>query len=128
MTADILYQSLLMILDPAVLLAILLGSVYGLFIGALPGLTATMSTALLVPITFYMSPLPAIALIVASTAMAISAGDIPGTLLRIPGTPASAAYTDESYQMTLKGKAVRPFRLASSSPLLAACSVQPFSC
>nr|WP_321483053.1 tripartite tricarboxylate transporter permease [uncultured Cohaesibacter sp.] len=111
MTADILYQSLLMILDPAVLLAILLGSVYGLFIGALPGLTATMSTALLVPITFYMSPLPAIALIVASTAMAISAGDIPGTLLRIPGTPASAAYTDESYQMTLKGKASQALSL-----------------
>nr|WP_272210023.1 tripartite tricarboxylate transporter permease [Marinicella sp. W31]MDC2875875.1 tripartite tricarboxylate transporter permease [Marinicella sp. W31] len=105
MSADTLLQALTIVLQTDVLLAILLGAVYGLFIGALPGLTATMSTALLVPITFYMAPVPAIALIVSSTAMAISAGDMPGTLLRIPGTPASAAYTDESYQMTLKGEA-----------------------
>src|SRR3546814_6858180 len=36
--------------------------------------------------------------------MAIFAGDIPGALLRIPGTPASAAYTDEAYKMTRKGQ------------------------
>ena len=46
-----------------------------------------------------------IAAIVTATAMAIFSGDIPGALLRIPGTPASAAYTDESYRMTLKGQA-----------------------
>ncbi|WP_114010926.1 tripartite tricarboxylate transporter permease [Cohaesibacter intestini] len=111
MSFDILASALGIVLQPAVLLSITLGAIYGLFIGALPGLTATMSTALLVPITFYMDPLPAISLIVSSTAMAISAGDIPGTLLRIPGTPASAAYTDESYQMTLKGKASQALSL-----------------
>ncbi|WP_373236439.1 tripartite tricarboxylate transporter permease [Cohaesibacter celericrescens] len=111
MSFEILTQSLGLLLVPSVLMAILFGSIYGLFIGALPGLTATMSTALLVPITFYMEPLPAIALIVSSTAMAISAGDIPGTLLRIPGTPASAAYTDESYQMTLHGQASKALSL-----------------
>src|SRR4029078_8097836 len=37
-------------------------------------------------------------------AMAIFSGDIPGALLRIPGTPASAAYTDEAYAMTRKGQ------------------------
>jgi hypothetical protein len=37
--------------------------------------------------------------------MAIFSGDIPGCLLRIPGTPASAAYTDEAYAMTRKGEA-----------------------
>lgn len=96
-----------MVIEAQVLLAILGGAVYGLFIGALPGLTATMATALLVPLTFYMDPLPSIALIVASTAMAITAGDIPGALLRIPGTPASAAYTEESHAMTLRGEAGR---------------------
>ncbi|TCT40170.1 tripartite tricarboxylate transporter permease [Martelella mediterranea] len=105
MSTETLLQALSIVMQTDVLLAILLGAVYGLFIGALPGLTATMSTALLVPVTFYMAPVPAIALIVSSTAMAISAGDMPGTLLRIPGTPASAAYTDESYQMTVHGKA-----------------------
>ncbi|MBE3639269.1 tripartite tricarboxylate transporter permease [Mangrovicoccus algicola] len=107
MSPATLLESLGMVLQVQVLLAILGGAVYGLFIGALPGLTATMATALLVPLTFYMAPLPAIALIVSSTAMAITAGDIPGALLRIPGTPASAAYTEESYAMTRRGDAVR---------------------
>ena len=78
---------------------------YGLFVGCSPGLTATMATALLVPVTFFMPPVPAVAAIVTATAMAIFSGDIPGALLRIPGTPASAAYTDEAYAMTLKGQA-----------------------
>ncbi len=73
--------------------------------GSIPGLSATMAVALLVPITFFLPPLPAIACMVTSTAMAIFAGDVPGALLRIPGTPASAAYCDESYAMTRKGQA-----------------------
>ena len=52
---------------------------FGLFVGAVPGLTATMATALLVPITFFMAPVAAIGAIVTATAMAIFAGDIPGT-------------------------------------------------
>ena len=64
-----------------------------------------MATALLVPVTFFMEPVPAISAIVTATAMAIFSGDIPGCLLRIPGTPASAAYTDEAYAMTRKGQA-----------------------
>ena len=87
-----------------VLIAILAASVYGLVVGSLPGLSATMATALLVPITFYLSPIAAVATIIAASAMAIFSGDIPGCLLRIPGTPASAAYTDEAYAMTRKGQ------------------------
>jgi TctA family transporter len=70
----------------------------------MPGLTATMATALLVPVTFFMPPVPALGAIVAATAMAIFAGDIPAAMLRIPGTPASAAYTEESYAMSKKGQ------------------------
>jgi putative tricarboxylic transport membrane protein len=96
--ADLVFQ-------PYVLMVILFSSIYGLFVGCIPGLTATMATALLVPITFFMPPVPAIAAIVSASAMAIFSGDIPGALLRIPGTPASAAYTDEAYAMTRKGQA-----------------------
>ncbi|WP_133770011.1 tripartite tricarboxylate transporter permease [Enterovirga rhinocerotis] len=93
-----------MVAAPDVVLAILLSSIYGLVVGCLPGLSATMATALLVPVTFYLSPIAAIATIISASAMAIFSGDIPGTLLRIPGTPASAAYTDEAYAMTRKGR------------------------
>ena len=87
------------------LLVMLGAGLFGMFVGAVPGLTATMATALLVPVTFFMAPIPAIAAIVTATAMAIFAGDIPGCLLRMPGTPASAAYADEAYAMTRKGQA-----------------------
>jgi TctA family transporter len=90
---------------PYVLSVIFLSAIFGLIVGAIPGLTATMATALLVPVTFFMPPVPAIASIVTATAMAISSGDISGALIRIPGTPASAAFTDESYAMTRKGQA-----------------------
>jgi putative tricarboxylic transport membrane protein len=93
-----------LVLQTDVLIAILLSSVYGLVVGSLPGLSATMATALLVPVTFYLSSIAAVATIIAASAMAIFSGDIPGALLRIPGTPASAAYTDEAYAMTRKGQ------------------------
>jgi TctA family transporter len=98
-------QAFWLVFDPYVLTVILCSALFGLFVGCIPGLTATMATALLVPITFFMPPVPAVAAIVTATAMAIFAGDIPGALLRIPGTPASAAYTDEAYAMTKKGQA-----------------------
>ena len=94
-----------MVFEPYTLMVMVLASFYGLFVGAVPGLTATMATALLVPVTFFMAHIPAIAAIVTATAMAIFSGDIPGCLLRIPGTPASAAYTDEAFAMTKKGQA-----------------------
>lgn len=93
-----------LIFDPFVLWVILASAVFGIFVGAMPGLTATMATALLVPVTFFMEPVPALGAIVTATAMAIFAGDIPAAMLRIPGTPASAAYTDESYAMSKKGE------------------------
>jgi putative tricarboxylic transport membrane protein len=99
-----LFEAFRLVFDPYVLGVILGSAAFGLFVGAVPGLTATMATALLVPVTFFMDPVPAIASIVTATAMAIFAGDIPSCLLRMPGTPASAAYTDEAYAMTRNGQ------------------------
>ncbi|MGO4170930.1 tripartite tricarboxylate transporter permease [Bosea sp. TAF32] len=93
-----------LVFDIQVLGVILASAMFGMFVGAMPGLTATMATALLVPVTFFMAPVPALGAIVTATAMAIFAGDIPAAMLRMPGTPASAAYADESYEMTKKGQ------------------------
>src|SRR6266567_1482795 len=97
-------QAFALVFDPYNIFVMLIASLFGLFVGAVPGLTATMATALLVPVTFFMAPIPAIAAIVTATAMAIFSGDIPGCLMRMPGTPASAAYTDEAYAMARKGQ------------------------
>src|SRR3977135_1296907 len=97
-------QAFALVFDPYNLLVMVVASLFGLFVGAVPGLTATMATALLVPVTFFMPPVPAIASIVTEHAMANFAGGIPSCLLRMPGTPASAAYTDEAYALTKKGQ------------------------
>jgi TctA family transporter len=98
-------QAFAMVLEPYNIVVMLGASLFGLFVGAMPGLTATMATALLVPVTFFMAPIPAIAAIVTATAMAIFAGDIPGCLLRMPGRRRRPPYTDEAYAMTNKGQA-----------------------
>ncbi|MGK7868627.1 tripartite tricarboxylate transporter permease [Falsiroseomonas sp. E2-1-a20] len=101
---DAMIQAFGLVFDPFVLGVIGVSALFGMFVGSMPGLTATMATALLVPVTFFMPPVPALGAIVTATAMAIFAGDIPAAMLRMPGTPASAAYADESYAMTQKGQ------------------------
>jgi putative tricarboxylic transport membrane protein len=102
---DLIFQSLSSLADPSVLLVLFLAAMYGLFVGAMPGLTVTMATALFVPFAFFLDPVPALTAIVTLQAMGIFAGDIPGALIRIPGTPASAAYTDDSYALSQQGQA-----------------------
>lgn len=92
------------IADPVTLAVIVASGAFGMVIGAVPGLTATLGAALLIPFTFFLDPVPAIASIIAMTSMAIFAGDIPGALLRMPGTPSSAAYTQDAYRLTMRGK------------------------
>ena len=107
--SEAIMQALQQVLgSPAVLGIILLSAAYGLFVGAIPGLTATMAVALFVPVAYWLGPVPALAAIVTMEACAIFAGDIPNALLRIPGTPASAAYADDAYAFTLRGESDRP--------------------
>jgi len=101
---EAILQTLALLSQPKVVGIVLLSAVYGLFIGSIPGLTATMATALLVPFTFFLDPLSGLVAIITMEAMAIFAGDIPAVLLRIPGTPSSAAYTEDSYELTKQGK------------------------
>ena len=64
---------------PATLKTIFLAACYGIFVGAIPGLTATMAVALMVPLTFFLSDVQAIAAIVTTVTCSIFAGDIPAT-------------------------------------------------
>ena len=102
---EVIVAGLGMLFQLEVLVPMLLASIFGLAVGSIPGLTASMAVSMLVPLTFFMSPLVAISTIVAVSATAIAAGDIPAALIKIPGTPASAAYVEDSYRMTLKGQA-----------------------
>ena len=76
-------------LDWRILATIVAAAFYGIFMGAVPGLTATMAVALLIPLTYTQPTLFAFAAVVTLVACAIFSGDIPTTLVRMPGTPSS---------------------------------------
>lgn len=101
-----------MLTDPTLIVVVFASAVYGLFIGAIPGLSATLATALLVPFVLFLDPLPALAAVITMSAMAIFAGDLPSALVRMPGTPASAAYTEDAYLQTRAGHGARALGVA----------------
>lgn len=101
--------------DPAILLLILAGTVFGVIIGALPGLTSTMGVALLVPVTFGMSPASGLALLGAIYCSSTYSGATSAILLNIPGTPANCCTLLDGYPMTKKGESGRAIALATSA-------------
>jgi putative tricarboxylic transport membrane protein len=81
-----------------------LGMIVGIIFGALPGLTAVMAIALLMPLTFFMPLNVGLPLLLAVYCGGIYGGSITACLIRTPGTPASAATTLEGYPMAQKGR------------------------
>lgn len=98
-------EALLMLLNGQVIAMMLIGIVVGIIVGALPGLTATMGVALLVPVTFWMPPLPAIMVLLGIYVGAMYGGALSAILIRAPGTPAAAATTFDGYPLAQQGKA-----------------------
>ena len=82
----------------------LIGTVLGITVGAIPGLTGAMLIALTLPLTFYMTPIHAVILLVSMYVGAISGGLITATLLRMPGTPAAVMTTFDGYPMARGGR------------------------
>jgi putative tricarboxylic transport membrane protein len=93
----------------------LIGTAAGICIGALPGLTATMGVALLLPLTFGMDATQGILMLCGIYCGAIYGGSISAILLHTPGTPSAAATAIDGYQMALKGEAGRALGLATMS-------------
>lgn len=93
--------------SPMVLFYMFAGVAAGICIGALPGLTATMGVALLLPLTFGMDATSGILMLLGIYVGAIYGGSISAILLHTPGTPASAATAIDGYQFSKRGEAGR---------------------
>jgi len=89
------------------MLAVAAGTGLGLVVGAMPGLSATMAIALLVPVTFVMPPETGISMLASIYMGAMYGGSIAAILVRTPGTPAAAATILDGYPMAQKGEAGR---------------------
>lgn len=94
-------------ISPINLLAMLASTIVGITIGCLPGLSAAMGVALLLPVTFGMDPATGLIVLGGIYCGAIFGGSISAILIHTPGTPASAATAIEGYQLTLRGKAAK---------------------
>lgn len=127
-------------LQPMPLLMLAVGVLAGIVIGALPGLTAVMAVAVLMPFTFGMDPLSGMAMMIGIYTATIYAGSIPAILMKVPGTPSSAAAVLDGYPMAQQGKGglalsvslwssffgalLGGILLAFTAPLLAAIAVK----
>jgi len=103
------------IFTPKVLLMIIAGLFGGLISGALPGLTATMAVALLVPFTFTMNPTEGLIVLGAIYMACIYGGAFSAILVNTPGTPSSIGTTFDGYPMAKKGEGERAILIATFS-------------
>jgi putative tricarboxylic transport membrane protein len=102
-----------MALTPGALLANAIGVALGIVFGALPGLTATMGVALLIPLSFGMPPVEAFSALLGMFCGAIYGGCITAILVGIPGTSAAAATLLEGPKLTAKGQSRKALEMAT---------------
>ena len=101
--------------DPIVIGLIVAGTVMGVVIGALPGLSSSMGVALLLPFSLYLEPIPAIALLSALYCAGTFGGSITAILINAPGAPPAVATAFDGYPMATKGEAGRALGIAAVS-------------
>ncbi|MFW5643085.1 MAG: tripartite tricarboxylate transporter permease [Alkalispirochaeta sp.] len=112
---DMLMVALAGVFDPVSIILIFVGVAAGIIVGALPGLTATMAIALLVPFTFGMAPIHGLVLLGAIYSGAIYGGSFSAILINTPGTPSAIATTFDGFPMAQRGEAYRAIITATIS-------------
>ena len=101
------------------ILAIFVGVSFGVFMGAIPGLTGSMGIALMIPITYTLEPVTAFAILLGTYKGAMFGGAIPAILINTPGTPAAAATVIDGYPMAQKGQGSEAVEIALWSSVIA---------
>lgn len=102
---DAVLQTLTMFVTTPVVPAALAGLIWGIMGGSCPGLSASITMALLLPFTYTMPPMPAIVMLATCYIGAEYGGSIPAILIRTPGTNAAAATVLDGYEMNRQGRA-----------------------
>ena len=97
---DVILSSFEIFLRWDVWVAILIGSVGGVIIGAIPGVGPAVAIAILLPATYSMDPIIGITVLLGIYGSAMYGGAIPAILINTPGTPVNALTTYDGYSMT----------------------------
>ncbi len=98
-----------------VALALIVGSVGGVLIGAIPGVGPAVAIAILLPATFSMDPIVGLTVLLGIYGSSMYGGAIPAILINTPGTAVNALTTYDGFPMTTRGEARRALSLAYSS-------------
>ncbi|WP_162354494.1 tripartite tricarboxylate transporter permease [Natrialba swarupiae] len=93
-----------MLLDPTVMLYIVLGTLIGMVIGVIPGLGGVVALTLLIPLTYGLDPIAALAFLAAAKGGVTFSGSITAILLNIPGSPVNTATLLDGHPMAQKGE------------------------
>ena len=109
---DAILQGLAQAFTPLTLGFVLFGVVLGIAVGAIPGLSSPMAIAIAVPLTFYMTPLAAIAFLLGVNKGGEFGGSISAILLNTPGTPEAAATALDGHPLAQQGKAGKALKTA----------------
>lgn len=104
--------------SPIILFLCFIGMILGIFFGASPGMTSSMGIALILPVTYGMSIINGMAILLGIYIGSMSGGLITAILINIPGTPASVATTFDGHPMALRGEGGRAIRIATLYSLL----------
>ncbi|MBD3894603.1 tripartite tricarboxylate transporter permease [Halomonas sp. ML-15] len=119
MTSSII-QSFLEIGDFQTLSLIIIGVIFGIIGGSIPGFTITMAILVVFPFTFAMSSIDAIALMTAVLVGGYSGGIVSGIMLGIPGTPSSITTVYDGYPMAQKGEPGRALGIGMAASFFGA--------
>ena len=98
-----------------VVIALLIGSIGGVIIGAIPGVGAAVAIAILLPATFAFDPIVGLTALLGIYGSSMYGGSIPAILINTPGTAVNALTTYDGYPMTKRGEARRALSLAYSA-------------
>ena len=112
---ELLLISLENLLRLDVILALLIGAVGGVIIGAIPGVGPAIAIAILLPATFKLEPIVGITLLLGIYGASMYGGAIPAVLINTPGTPVNALSTYDGYSLTRQGQSRRALSLAYSA-------------
>ena len=115
-----LFHGFATVLQPFNLMVMVIGIVLGVIIGVLPGLGGANGVAILLPLTFSMSPTAAIIMLSCIYWGALFGGAITSVLFNIPGEPWSVATTFDGHPMAQKGKAGEALTAAFTSSFVGA--------
>ena len=112
---DALVSGAGLLLDWQIIVALLVGSIGGVIIGAIPGVGAAVAIAILLPATFSLPPLVGLTMLLGIYGSSMYGGALPAVLLNTPGTAVNALTTYDGYPMTERGEAKRAVALAYSA-------------